>query len=144
MSRRTERIGRLLQETIGQILFRELSDPRIDPALTSITRVKVQPDLLEAKVYVSVMGADARQRLALRALNHAAGRVEAICRQKVKLRHMPSLEFLPDEQIKGALKTWEIIGEAMDEIHAREAERDNAAPGPEDKDAPSDEQGVSQ
>ncbi len=45
MSRRTERIGKLLQQTIGQILLRALSDPRIDVVRTSITRVKVQEDL---------------------------------------------------------------------------------------------------
>ena len=85
MSRRTERIGKLLQQTIGQILLRALSDPRIDVARTSITRVKVQEDLLRAKVYVSVMGSDVQQRLAIQALNHAAGRVAGLCRQRVKL-----------------------------------------------------------
>ena len=123
MSRRTERIGKLLQQTIGQILFRELSDPRIDIARTSITRVKVQEDLLQAKVYVSVMGSDAQQRLAIHALNHAAGRIGGLCRKQVKLRYMPALSFLPDEQFKGALKTWEIIRQAMDEIRAKEAQR---------------------
>ena len=126
MSRRTERIGKLLQQTIGQILLRALSDPRIDVARTSITRVKVQEDLLRAKVYVSVMGGEAQQHLAIRALNHAAGRVAGLCRQQVKLRYMPALSFLLDEQFKGALKTWDIIRQAMDEIRAKEAQQ---APG---------------
>ena len=123
MSRRTERIGKLLQQTIGQILLRELSDPRIDVARTSITRVKVQEDLLRAKVYVSVMGSDAQQQLAIRALNHAAGRVAGLCRQQIKLRYMPNLSFVADEQFKGALKTWDIIRQAMDEIRAKEAQQ---------------------
>ena len=144
MSRRTERIGKLLQQTIGQILLRALSDPRIDVARTSITRVKVQEDLLQAKVYVSVMGSEAQQRLAIRALNHAAGRVAGLCRQRVKLRYMPTLSFLLDEQFKGALKTWDIIRQAMDEIRAREAQQ---TPGddPADTDEPrQDTQGLLQ
>jgi ribosome-binding factor A len=120
MSRRTERIGKLLQQTIGQILLRDLSDPRIDVARTSITRVKVQEDLLRAKVYVSVMGSDAQQQLAL---NHAAGRVAGLCRQQIELRYMPALSFLADEQFKGALKTWDIIRQAMAEIRAKEAQQ---------------------
>lgn len=121
MSRRTERIGSLLKQTIGEIILRELSDPCIDTARTSVTRVTVQEDLLRAKVYVSIMGAEAQQRTALRALERATGRVEALCMRRVQLRHMPAIEFLADEQFKGALKTWEIIGEAMAEIHAKEA-----------------------
>ncbi len=138
MSRRTDRIGKLLQETIGQMLFRELSDPRIDAARTSITRVKVQEDLLVAKVYVSVIGTEARQRLTVRALNHAAGRINALCRREVKLRHMPALEFHPDEQLKGAIKTCDIIREAMDEIHEKEARLGPAG----EKSKPSNGQGA--
>ncbi len=103
------------------MLFRELADPRINPAMTSIMRVKVQEDLLVAKVYVSVMGEETKQNLTIRALNHAAGRIASLCRQKVKLRHMPVLEFHVDEQFKGAMETWRIIREAMDEIHEKEA-----------------------
>lgn len=123
MSRRTERVGKLLQQEIGRILLSELSDPRIDTARTSVTRVEVQEDLLRAKVYVSVLGSDSRQRRSVEALNHAAGRVQGILRREVQLRHMPVLEFLPDQHFKTAQKTWEIIRQAMDEIHAREAAR---------------------
>ena len=120
MSRRTERIGRAIQQGIGRILLTSLSDPRIEPARTSITRVRVQEDLLRAKVYVSVLGSDPQQRRGVEALNHAAGRVQALLRREIQLRQMPVLEFIADEQFKGTLRTWEIIREAMDEIRAKE------------------------
>ena len=131
MSLRTERVGKLLQHALGRILLSDLSDPRIDSARTSVTRVRVQEDLLLAKIYVSVMGTDAQQRLCIAALNRAAGRIHAILRDRVQLRHMPTLEFLPDEQLKTALRTWEIIRQAMEEIHEKEkaqAEATGAAP----------------
>ena len=120
MSRRTERIAKLFQQEIGRILLTELADPRVDPARTSVTRVTVQEDLLRAKVYVSILGTDAQQRRGMEALNHAAGRIQSRMLGRVSLRHMPTLEFHTDEQFKGALKTWEVIREAMDEIHERE------------------------
>lgn len=120
MSRRTERIGRAMQQAIGRILLTGLSDPRIEPARTSITRVRVQEDLLRAKVYISILGSDSQQRCGLAALNHAAGRVQALLGQEIQLRQMPVLEFVADEQFKGALRTWEIISQAMDEIRAKE------------------------
>ncbi len=138
MSRRTERIGKLFQQEIGLILLRELADPRMDPARTSVTRVQVQEDLLRAKVYVSIIGTEAEQRRGLDALSGAVGRIRALVRDRVQLRHMPQLEFHYDEQFKGALKTWEVIREAMDEIHAKEradgaddeADNDEGSPEP--------------
>jgi ribosome-binding factor A len=121
MNRRTERIGRLMQKQIGRILIAELSDPRIDPARTSVTRVRVQEDLLQAKVYISILGTDAEQRRGLAALQHAAGRVQGLLKRRISLRRLPRLVFLADEQFKGALRTWQIIRQAMDEIRAREA-----------------------
>lgn len=127
MSRRTERIAKVMQQSIGQILRKDLGDPRIDTARISITRVEVQEDLLRAKVYVSVIGTDAKQRLAVETLNHAAGRIQAGLSGHLSLRNMPVLEFLTDKQFKGAMETWEIIRQAMDEIEENERRREASA-----------------
>lgn len=149
MKRRMERIGKLMQHAIGRILMRNISDPRIDPARTSVTRVVVQEDLLRAKVYISVLGDEADQNKALVALTRAAGRIQGLLRDDVQLRTMPVLEFLIDEQFKGTLKTYSIIQQAMQEIRdkqegaAQEAAGDegdldeqagDAAPADEDED----------
>ncbi len=131
MNRRTERIGKLLQHKIGEILLRELSDPRIDYARTSITRVTVHEDLLEATVYVSVMGPETQGRLTLEALNHAAGRIRLLLRDSIDLRTMPALVFVTDENFKKALKTWEILREVSKEIRAKD-EKLQARESPED------------
>ncbi|KKL81065.1 hypothetical protein LCGC14_1998460, partial [marine sediment metagenome] len=83
MSRRTERIAKSIQQVISRILRTDLADPRIDTAVTSITRVEVAEDLLRAKVYVSVIGRESRQRLTVEALNHAAGRIQARLREQI-------------------------------------------------------------
>ena len=127
MSRRTERIAKVMQQAIGLILRKELADPRIDTARTSITRIEVQEDLLQAKVYVSVIGTDAQQRLAIAALNHAAGRVQSELRDRVSLRTIPRLEFLTDKRFKGAMQTWEIIRQATDELEENQRRREAAA-----------------
>ena len=50
MTHRTDRVGKLIRNVLGQLLLRKISDPRIDPTSTSVTRVAVQEDLLAAKV----------------------------------------------------------------------------------------------
>ncbi len=120
MNRRTERVGKLLQHQIGQVLLEKLADPRIDTARTSITQVEVAEDLLCAKVYVSIIGTDAEQQRCIKALTRASGHIRAIVRDNISLRHMPTLEFIIDHQFKKTLETLDVIRQAMDEIHEKE------------------------
>ena len=120
MTRRKERVGNLVRNTIGQLLLSKISDPRIDPAKTSVTRVDIPEDLLTAKVYVSVMGTDAEQRLTLRALRHAAGHIQELMMRQISLRHTPALEFVLDTNFKKTLQTYAIIEQAMEEIRQKQ------------------------
>lgn len=127
MTRRTERVGSLIREMIGTMLLDKLSDPRIDPARTSVTRVEVQEDLLRAKVFVSVLGTDAEARNTLRALRHAAGHVQELLGAQISLRHTPLLDFEIDTKFRKTMETLEIIEQAMEEI--RQKEQSESAPG---------------
>ena len=123
MTRRTDRVDSLVRQTLGQLLLTKLSDPRIDPARTTITNVAVTEDLASAKVYVSVIGSAADQRKALAALKHAAGHLQELMMREVSLRQTPVLNFVLDTDFKRALETMEIIDQAMAEIRSREQDR---------------------
>jgi ribosome-binding factor A len=142
MSRRSERVASLIRDTIGHLLLAKLSDPRLNPALVSVTRVEVADDLLTARVYVSVVGAPSQQRNALRALRHAAGRLQELMMRQIQLRNTPVLEFALDEKFKQTLRTYELINQAMAEIRAKE-ERQAAPPldGPPRPDPPEGSKG---
>lgn len=126
MSRRTERVNNLIRNTLGQLLLSKLSDPRIDPARTSITHVEVDEDFLTAKVFISVMGDEAEQKKALMALRHASGHLQDLLRREITLRNTPILDFVPDEKFKKTLKTLEIIQQAMEELRQKEASQQAA------------------
>ena len=51
MSQRTERVDELLRQEIGEIVAREIADPRV--GFATITEVETTPDLRHAKVWVS-------------------------------------------------------------------------------------------
>ena len=54
--------GEMIRMEISELLVRELKDPRI--GLTTVTEVKMSPDLKQARVYVSVLGGtEERQKL---------------------------------------------------------------------------------
>lgn len=121
MSRRTERVGNLMRSLIGDVILRKLSDPRIDPARTSITRVEVPTDLLTAKVYLSIMGEPAMQRRTVEALQSASGHIQLLIRGDLSLRNMPKLSFQLDVSFTKTLETLTIIQQEMDLIHEKEA-----------------------
>ena len=120
MSRRTQRIESLIRDTIGMLLLTKIADPRIDPARTSVTRVEVPADLLSAKVYISVMGTEAEQRNALRALQHASGHIQQLMMREIELRNTPILTFELDVQYKKTIETLAVIQQAMEEIRRKE------------------------
>jgi ribosome-binding factor A len=113
----------LIRETIGHLLLAKLSDPRLNRALVSVMRVEMAEDLLTARVYVSVVGEPSQQRTALRALCHAAGRLQELMMQQIKLRNTPVLDFALDEKFKQTLRTYELIDQAMAEIRDKEHRR---------------------
>ena len=97
MSRRLERVNRLLKEEISLIVSTELTDPRL-MTLRTITRVESSADLSNAKVYVSAIGKDSNKNDMIVALNSASG----IIRKKLyqlKLKKIPSIYFLLDESL---------------------------------------------
>ena len=120
MKRRAERVANLIRDTVGQLLLTKLSDPRIDPARTSIVRVEVPDDLLTARVYVSFMGEQAEQRKGLRALRHAAGHIQELMMREITLRHTPILDFQIDTKFKKTMETLEIIQKVSEELRAKD------------------------
>jgi ribosome-binding factor A len=102
MSRRTERVNDLIRDEISDLLLREVRDPRLS-VLISITRAEVAPDLSNARVFVSVMGDEAEQDAAMKALNAAAAFFHRELKKRVELRRVPFLTFRLDTSIaKGA------------------------------------------
>jgi len=143
MNRRTERVCSLIRDTIGQLILAKLSDPRIDPARTSVTRVEMPEDLLTARVFMSVIGTEPQQRSTLRALKHAAGHIQELMMRQISLRNTPLLEFVEDTNFKKSLETYKIIQQAMNELHQKEDARKQQEGEPAQEN-PADQQETSQ
>ena len=129
MSRRTARVGSLIRSIVSEAIQSRLSDPRIE-SLTSITRVDVSADLSVARVHVSVMASDAKQKLCLQALQHAAGRLRALVARQVEMRQIPHLDFCLDDSVQRAFETVQAIDTAIAELGEPppwEADREPAA-----------------
>ncbi len=110
-----------MRDALGRLILADLSDPRIDPARTSIVRVEVPEDLMTAKVFVSVLGDEALQRKTLRALKHAAGHIQELLGRRLSLKHTPRLTFEFDKNFQETLEIYRLIDDAMQEIRDKDA-----------------------
>jgi ribosome-binding factor A len=110
-SRRLLKAAEAIREIVSMAILTELRDPRIRDV--TVTHVEVAPDMRSAKVHVSIMGNEARQRLAFTALQHAAGFLQQRISERIITRYVPKLQFVLDKGVKNALAVSRILREVL-------------------------------
>lgn len=138
--RRVARVAERIREEASNIILYELTDPRIQ--FVTITKVDLSKDLRHAKIYVSVLGDEAKQRTTLRGLASARGLVQSRIGKSLGIRDTPLITFEFDPTIASAIEISRLIDQARAESPAPsdEAAPDADASGAESPgdDAPSD------
>ena len=121
MSRRQEKVIRVIKETVSDIISNRLSDPRIT-GIISVTKVDVSPDLRNADVYLSIMATkdDAASRRAFEAVSHAAKHIQALLGKKMTSKFCPRLHFKDDKHFKETLETLAAISRAAKEYEDKQ------------------------
>lgn len=88
-------------------ILTDLNDPRVQNV--TVTHVEVSPDLREAKVHVSIMGDETKQRLSLAGLRSAAGYLQSKISDQIETRYVPRLQFHLDMGVKKSIEMAEIL-----------------------------------
>jgi ribosome-binding factor A len=109
MTARTDRIDELLRQEIGQILERDVQDPRI--GFVTITDVETAPDLSTARVWVSVIGQPEERDRTLRALERAMPFVRHELGSRIRLRRIPELHLRTDETAQRGTRVLQLLAE---------------------------------
>src|SRR3954463_6077606 len=136
---RLARVAEAIREVAAETILFELRDPRVKKV--TVTRAEVSADLQHAKVYVSIMGTEAEQKLTLHGLRHAAGFLQRKLGDRLQTRFTPVVTFVIDEGVKKSLEITRLLNEALKEKagteppaegEQREEPTDGtSAPGPE-------------
>ncbi len=98
---RQARIDAEIQRTVAAIIDRDLKDPRL--GFVTVTRAEISNDMMQCKVFVSIIGDRHVARQSMEALEHAAGYVRGELGNAVKLRHTPELHFVEDRSTERAI-----------------------------------------
>lgn len=107
--KRQRQIAGALQEQFNEI-FRHLNLAMIDGGMVSISSVKITPDLLEARVYLSLFQVkDPKATMKLIESRAWEIKKELADRMKHQLRRIPVIHFYNDDTLDYVFKMEEIL-----------------------------------
>src|ERR1044071_3173162 len=106
---RAKRIAQQIQQTLSELIRRELRDPRL--GMVTLTEVRVSKGLSYAKVFFSVLGAQPQQ--AQEILEAAAPLLRGPLGRALGIRHSPELRFVQDQLIESGARMAALINPAV-------------------------------
>ena len=107
--KRQKQVASLLQEELNDI-FRRLNLTMMDGGMVSISSVKITPDLLEARIYISLFQVKDQSEV-MKKIQDKAWDIKKHLADKVKhqLRRIPILQFYLDDTLDHVFKMEELF-----------------------------------
>ncbi len=115
---RMDKINQRIKREVGDIVLKELKDPRLE--FVTISQVEVTRDLHYAKVYFSVLGNQEQVEKVQTGLSSARGFVRKLIGQRVRLRYTPDIEFIYDHSIEYSARIEAALQEIRNELDKRD------------------------
>lgn len=99
-TQRQKKIGQIIQKDLAEIIQEGLRTTGQKNLIISVTKVKVTPDLLEAKAYLSIFPEDKTIPI-LKEVKEIANMIkhQLAMRTKNQLRRVPELNFFHDDTV---------------------------------------------
>lgn len=101
------RVDEAMRAVLSHAIATDLKDPRV--GFVTVTGVKTSPDLRHARVYVSVLGADAEREESMDGLRSAHGFLQGRLASELSLKHTPSLTFEYDPSVDRGMRISELL-----------------------------------
>jgi ribosome-binding factor A len=120
--KRQRQVAGAIQEEMNDI-FRRLNLAMLDGGMVSISSVKVTPDLLEARIYLSIFQVK-DQKAVMKTIENRAWEIKKELADKMKhqLRRIPVLHFYLDDTLDYVFKMEEIFKKINEEKKTGEDE----------------------
>lgn len=124
-SKRQKQVGKLVQQEMSDIFQRE-GMSIVDGGMISIAKVSVTPDLMEARIYLSLFQVKDSAAL-LKEIKERTGEWRNLLGQRVKnqLRRVPELQFFIDDTLDYVFRMEEVFKKIQDERDAKNPPANN-------------------
>ncbi|MDO4426302.1 MAG: 30S ribosome-binding factor RbfA, partial [Planctomycetia bacterium] len=110
-SRRVLKAAEAIREVVGMSILRDIQDPRVSGV--TVTYVEVSGDMQQAKVHVSIMGTEAKQKLCLKGLQNAAGFFQRKIADRIQTRYTPKVLFVLDKGVKNSILVAKLLKDVL-------------------------------
>ena len=127
---RIRRIADRIKVIVAEMLERRIKDPRL--GFVTVTDVRVSGDTQQATVFYTVLGEDGSLESTAAALESARGLIRSEVGKQLGMRHVPTLDFIPDALPENARHLDEVLARARAQDEAVAARRGAAYAGEED------------
>lgn len=119
MSIRTERLGAVIQQDLGEILQQQY---QLSGSFITVTRVRLTPDLSIAKVYISVFAPDRDPVTIFQHIDEHTNeiRYELAGRIRHQVRRIPELHFYVDDSAEYVNKMESLFKKVKNERNKRD------------------------
>lgn len=108
MKHRLERVKELIKRELGSIITRDIS---FAAALVTVHAVDITPDLKNAHIFISAIGAPEQCKQAIAELQKHRVELQRALSKRVILKYTPHLHFKLDESIERGSRIIELLNE---------------------------------
>lgn len=118
--KRQKQVAGLIQEEINNI-FQRMGLNMIDGGMVSVSSVKITPDLLEARIYLSLFQVKDKETV-MKKIEDRAWEIkkELASRVRTQLRSIPVLKFFHDDTLDHVFKMEELFKQIKEEEEKKE------------------------
>ncbi len=113
-----------MRQEVSFSIMREIKNPHL--GFITVTRCEVSSDISFCKVYITVLGDEKTKAENLKLLNGAADFIRVCISKRVRMKHVPQLDFRIDKTIEETQKLFELMEKDKREHHyGREETEEN-------------------
>lgn len=131
MAYRKEKLEAQIRRIVGDLLIREIKDPRI--GFATITAATLAKDYSVVRIGISVLGTPRDMRKTFEGINSASGFIQHKLGKAIRLRTIPRVEFFLDSSVVDGVNMVGLIHDAVEgdrDSHAGDQEpADDGEPG---------------
>ena len=103
---RIPQVNQLIKKELGQIILREGDFSK--NVLVTITRVETSRNLIDTRVYVSVLP-ETQSQVILETLNRRIFHLQQMLNKRLRMRPIPKIQFLEEKQTVEAGKIEQLL-----------------------------------
>ena len=108
---RIPQVNELFKKELGSIILKEIEFPK--DTLVTITRVQTSSNLIQAKIYISVIPESQISKV-LQILNNQIFNLQQIINKRLKMRPIPKIKFIEEKETRKAEKIEKLLEEIKD------------------------------